>query len=64
MSDRRLKPCANCGHGKTLHRVGSCRHATETITRTYFGAAKFVEYCQCSGYQPTPTRQQATRKDR
>lgn len=66
MSDRRLKPCATCGHGKTLHRVDYCLHHTTKRGQTFMGISAYVVYvvyCQCSGYQPTPTRQQATRKD-
>ena len=51
MSDRRVKPCATCGHGKTLHRVGYCLHVTERHSQTYFGFGKCVVYCRCPGYK-------------
>lgn len=63
MSDRRLKPCADCGHGKTKHRIGYCLHQTKSRGQTFMGVGTYIAYCQCRGYQPTPTRQQATRKD-
>lgn len=62
MSDRRLKPCATCGHGKTLHRVDYCIQHAIRRGQTFMGISTYVTYCQCRGYEPT-TRQQATRKD-
>lgn len=61
MTDRRLKPCATCGHGKSLHRVRSCNHHTARRGQTFMGIGTVVTYCQCRGYEPT--HRQATKED-
>ena len=52
MSDLRVKPCANCRHPKTSHRVGYCTHQWVTLGQTFMGVGTVVKDCQCDGYQP------------
>ena len=50
MTDRRVKPCATCGHKKSIHRTRSCRHFTTKRGRTFMGVSTIHVYCQCGGY--------------
>ena len=51
MSRRKpTKPCATCGHGKGMHRVGYCRHQWTTTGQTFMGVGTVVKYCTCGGY--------------
>ena len=50
MNDRRIKPCATCGHKKTAHRTRSCLHVTIKRGRTFMGMGAIHVYCQCGGY--------------
>ena len=50
MADRRKKPCAACGCGKSKHRVGYCTTATITRGQTFMGVGTVTKYCQCDGY--------------
>ena len=43
MSRRKpTKPCATCGHGKGMHRVGCCRHQWTTRAQTFMGVGTVV----------------------
>ena len=56
MSRRKpTKPCATCGHGKGMHRVGYCRHQWTTTGPTFMGVGTVVKYCTCGGYTPRGT---------
>lgn len=46
------KPCAICGHGKSLHRAGYCGYQRRTMGQTWLGRQLVTKYCTCSGYQP------------
>lgn len=56
MSDRRVKPCAACGHGKSKHRVGGCLHVWRSRGATFMGTGLVTKYCRCDGYQPKEPR--------
>ena len=49
--DRRMKPCAECGHGKSFHRVHVCRKTWTKRGKTFAGIGTYTEWCRCDGYQ-------------
>ena len=51
MSDRRLKPCADCGHGKSKHRTRDCRHTWQTQGQTFMGISTVTKWCTCPSYR-------------
>ena len=52
MIDRRMKPCATCGHGKAKHRARECRHTWQATVRTFMGSSTITRWCCCPGYRP------------
>ena len=59
MTDRRVKPCATCGHPKSRHRTHECRHTWQTRGATFMGIRVITKWCACPGYQ----HQAPARKD-
>ena len=49
--DRRTKPCAKCGHGKSLHLTHGCRKTWTKRGQTFAGIGTYTEWCRCDGYQ-------------
>ena len=51
LMDRRMKPCAKCGHGKSLHLTHGCRKTWTKRGQTFAGIGTYTEWCRCDGYQ-------------
>lgn len=49
--DRRMKPCAECGHGKSKHLTHGCRHTWRRRGQTFMGVREYTEWCTCTGYK-------------
>ena len=49
--DRRMKPCAKCGHGKSLHLTHGCHKTWTKRGQTFAGIGTYTEWCRCDGYQ-------------
>ena len=48
---RALKPCAECGHGKSKHLTHGCRHTWRRRGQTFMGVREYTEWCTCTGYK-------------
>ncbi len=48
---QRMKPCAKCGHGKSLHLTHGCRKTWTKRGQTFAGIGTYTEWCRCDGYQ-------------
>ena len=59
--DRRVKPCAACGHPKSRHRTHSCTHTWQTRGQTFMGIGTITKYCDCRGYQHAAPNQEGNR---
>ena len=51
MADRRIKPCAQCGHPKSRHRTRECRYTWQAKGRTFMGIGVITKWCPCDGYR-------------
>lgn len=46
----KIKPCAACGHAKSLHRTRSCVKTWQTMGQTFMGNRIITKWCDCLGY--------------
>ena len=51
LMDMRMKPCAKCGHGKSLHLTHGCHKTWTKRGQTFAGIGTYTEWCRCDGYQ-------------
>ena len=64
MSDRRLKPCATCHHGKSKHRAHGCIQTWQTRDMAFMGISTITKWCPCPGYAPLRTDRAEAETDR